>query len=174
VAGTLVNIASLRRQGNKADEALRLLEEAVPHHLAALKANPRHPVYRSFFASNRYNVSLIFLDLLDHAATVKMAEDWIKAVVEPKDDAYNAACFVALSIPLAQEDNKLTEMDRKKLAQDYANRAMAFLRSAFANGYRDATHMAEDDDLIPLRQRADFQALLKEMEKAKSAGDKGQ
>jgi hypothetical protein len=32
------------------------------------------------------------------------------------------------------------------------------------NGYKDVAHMKKDEDLEPLRQRADFQTLLAELD----------
>jgi hypothetical protein len=41
---------------------------------------------------------------------------------------------------------------------------MKLLREAVAKGFKDAAHMKQDSDLAPLRQRPDFQKLLKELE----------
>ena len=67
-------------------------------------------------------------------------------------------------MPLAERDSRLAEGQRKERAQAYADRAMATLRQAVQNGYKDAAHMKKDTDLDPLRSRLDFQKLLKELE----------
>jgi hypothetical protein len=77
---------------------------------------------------------------------------------------YNAACRLALCGPLAEKDDKLLDAKRKELAQSYGDRAMAMLRQAVKNGYKDVTHMKKDTDLDSLRQREDFQQLLRELE----------
>jgi hypothetical protein len=41
---------------------------------------------------------------------------------------------------------------------------MAWLQKAVAAEYKDVAHMKKDSDLDPLREREDFQALVKEME----------
>src|SRR5262249_51528382 len=49
LAGTCTNLGFFHRlQGNWA-AAKRLLLEGRPHHLATLKANPRHPTYRQVY-----------------------------------------------------------------------------------------------------------------------------
>ena len=48
-----------------------------------------------------------------------------------------------------------------------AQRAVALLRRAVQAGYNDAAHMKQDPDLNPLRQRDDFQKLLKEIDKGR-------
>jgi hypothetical protein len=145
------------------------MEDAVPYHQAALRANARHPAYRRFFRNNPRSLAETLLGLLDHAAAAKMAEELFKASVDPANDTYNVACYLSLCVPLAEKDSKLTEVERRTQSQGYADRAIAFLRQALAKGFRDADHMAKDDDLAALRQRPDYQALLKEMEKAKPA-----
>jgi tetratricopeptide (TPR) repeat protein len=169
LAGTLVNLADLRLRSSQFGEARRLLEDAVPYHQAALRANPRQPAYRRSFRNNRSSLAQTLVGLLDHAAAAKMTEELLKASVDPANDTYNAACYLSLCVPLAEKDSKLTEVERRTQAQGYADRAMAFLRQALAKGFNDADYMAKDDDLAPLRQRPDYQALLKEMEKAKPA-----
>jgi tetratricopeptide (TPR) repeat protein len=174
LAETLGRLAKIMLASKHYDEARRLLEEAVPHHQAALQAKPDNQTFQQGFNLNRYYFIQTLLGQSDHATAAKMTEEWIKAPLDPANDNYNAGCFFSLCVPVAEKDSKLTVMERRTLAQVYADRAMALLRESVAKGFHDAKHMAADDDLIPLRQRADFQALLKEMAKAKSAGDKGQ
>jgi hypothetical protein len=48
-----------------------------------------------------------------------------------------------------------------------AEEAMALLKEAVAKGYKNAAHMKQDKDLDALRDRADFQKLLAELEAKK-------
>ena len=53
-----------------------------------------------------------------------------------------------------------------------ADRAMATLRQAVQNGYKDAARLRQDKNLDPLRSRGDFQKLLAALEaKGKANGD---
>jgi tetratricopeptide (TPR) repeat protein len=52
LAGTLVNLAIVHRQQKQWSEAQRRLDEGRPHHLAALKANPRNPTYRQLYRNH--------------------------------------------------------------------------------------------------------------------------
>jgi hypothetical protein len=45
--------------------------------------------------------------------------------------------------------------------QFYTDQAMAMLRVAVAEGYKDAAHMKKGTDLNPQRQILDFQKLVK-------------
>ncbi len=75
-----------------------------------------------------------------------------KLAADPGCDAeglYNLACAVALA---AAADPARRE--------EYAGRAVTLLGRAKAGGYADLAHMAADEDLAILRDRADFRALV--------------
>ncbi len=48
---------------------------------------------------------------------------------------------------------------------------MELLREAVSKGFKDVPHMKKDTDLDPLRQREDFQKLVKELSAKPAAGD---
>ncbi len=83
------------------------------------------------------------------------AADRLAQVAVTPGDAYNAACGYARCVPLA---------DKPEVKERYAARAVALLQQAVAKGYKDVAHMKKDRDLDALRDREDFQALLKELE----------
>jgi len=165
LAGSLVNLGRLLHQRKDEQGARRFLEQALPHHQAALRANPRNPAYREFFRNNCWHRAEVLAAQGDHAACAATVEEWVQIRYEPANDAYNAACVLAGCVPLAEKDPKLTESKRKETSQAYAERAMALLRHAVAEGYNDAAHMKVDTDLDPLRGRKDFQALMAKLEK---------
>ncbi|HZZ71430.1 MAG TPA: protein kinase [Pirellulales bacterium] len=93
----------------------------------------------------------------DHADTARQLELLAKAEKTSADDWYNLACgFAVCSVGLRVE---------KADAERYRARAMELLRTAVAAGYKDATHIKNDNDLDSLRGRDDFQKLLEELEK---------
>ncbi len=90
------------------------------------------------------------------ATLEKLATDY-PAVPEYRSDLvggwYDFACFFSLTSQKVV-DNK----------QDYADRAMMMLHKAVKAGYNDYAHMAQDTDLDPLRDRADFKKLLESLQ----------
>jgi hypothetical protein len=94
---------------------------------------------------------------------------------DPPGTVYDAACGLALCLPLVEHDSQADAGQRKHHAQFYGDQALALLRTAVARGYKDAAHMQKDTDLDPLRQRDDFQKLLAELgneqEKQKPRGN---
>jgi tetratricopeptide (TPR) repeat protein len=165
LANTLVSLAILRIDQKNPAAAQRYLEQAEPYHRAALKANPRNPLYREVWRKNRGVLCLALCDLGDHMAAANAADQLAGIGFQPSTDTYDAACYVARCMPLAEKDMNLPAEQRKVLAQQYADRAMAVLKQAVAKGYKDAGHMKKDSDLDPLRSREDFQKLLAELEK---------
>jgi serine/threonine-protein kinase len=164
LAVTMVNMAMLLRQSKKLEPARRLLEEALPHHQAALQADPGNVGYRQYFRANRRILAEILVDLGEHAAATATLGELPPAAVTPAGEVYKAACIFARCVPLAERDSRLSEDQRKKRAQAYADRALATLRQAVQNGYRDTAHIKKDPDLDPLRSHPEFQKLLQEME----------
>ena len=75
------------------------------------------------------------------------------------ETSYNVACVCAIT--------SSTLADKK---QEYADRAMEMLQKAVNAGYKDATLMAKNTDLDPLRDRDDFKKLLAELAKENPAG----
>ena len=160
LAGALVNLGNLLRDRKEYAAARRMYEEALPHHQAALQANPRHPAYRQFFRNNREGLTETLIELGEHGAAAVTASQFLEAAVDPANDTYEAACYFARCVPLAEKNKQLSEVKSKELAQSYGDKAMAALRPAIQNGYKDAAHMKKDTDLDALRGRDDFKKLL--------------
>jgi hypothetical protein len=74
---------------------------------------------------------------------------------------YNAACYRALTAALQA---KAKDPNAGRLANEDADKAMAWLQKAVAVGWRDAAHMKKDTDLDFLRDRDDFKKLLVDLE----------
>jgi hypothetical protein len=140
-----------------------LLEQALPHHCLALRAHPNEPAYRQFYRTNLKALAVACADLGDHAAATDAADRLTHATLSPALDFYNAACIFSRCVPLAAKDAQRTEPRRARLADAYADRALALLRQAVQLGYKDVAHMKKDADLDPLRSREEFQKLLREL-----------
>jgi tetratricopeptide (TPR) repeat protein len=164
LAGTLGNLAILGIEQGHFAAAKAYLDEALPHHQAALKANPRHPTYRQFYRNNLVALAQALAGLLDRAAAVKVAEQIRDLGWNPGEDAYDAACALAKCIPIVEKHEKLDAEERQAAVQFYGDEAMKLLRDAVAKGFKNAAQMKADRNLAPLRNRDDFQKLLADLE----------
>jgi serine/threonine protein kinase len=164
LAGTYVNMAILhRRQGNWAAAKGRLLE-GRPHHLAVLKANLRNPTYRQYYRNHLMVLATVHAGLVEQEDALRTAETYRDLGWNAPADAYDAACFLSLCIPIVARHDKLDDKQRKVATQFYGDAAMKLLRDAVSKGWNDAAHMKKDTDLDPLRKREDFQKLVAELE----------
>ncbi len=164
LAGTLVSIAMVHSQRREFAAAVALLERARPHHQAALKADPRNHGYRQFYHNNLRTLAATYLGLADHARVATTADVLARFGHDPANEAYTAASFLCRCVGLAAEGARLDDAGRKELTQSYADRAMAMLQQAVAQGYKDAAHMRQNPDLEPLRAREEFRKLLANLE----------
>lgn len=164
LANTYGNLAHQHLQQGNAAVAKRLLLEGMPHHLAALKANPRHPAYRQFY---RYYLNVLTVThavLLEPEDAVRTAETCRDLDWDAPADAYVAACWLSRCVPLAAKHDRLDDEQRKQAVQFYGDAAMKLLRDAGSKGFKDVAYMKKDTNLDPLRQRDDFQQLVAELE----------
>jgi serine/threonine protein kinase/Flp pilus assembly protein TadD len=164
LASTLVNLAILAIQRRDFAATKAYLAEAQPHHQAALKANPRHPTYRQFYRNNLGVLAQAEAGLLDRAAAVKVAERIRDLGWDAAGNAYDAACALALCIPIVQKHEKLDAEGRQAAVQFYGDEAMKLLRDAVSKGFQDAARIKKETDLAPLRGRDDFHELLAALE----------
>jgi len=164
LAGTYFNLALLHKQRGDWAAAKRLLLEGRLHHLAALKANPRHPVYRQLYRDHLGALTAVHAGLLEREDAVRTAETCRDLGWDGPADAYDAACFLSLCVPIVARHDKLDATQRNEAARLYGDAAMKLLRDAVGKGYKDVPHMKKDTDLDPLRQRDDFQRLVAELE----------
>jgi hypothetical protein len=105
----------------------------------------------------------------EHAQASVAAGQLAEHAYEPAKDRYKAACVLADCVPLAAKDGKLPEARRQELAKEYADRALAALRQAVTDGYRDSAQVRKETALDPLRGRDDFKKLLADLEKVPAA-----
>jgi serine/threonine protein kinase/tetratricopeptide (TPR) repeat protein len=76
---------------------------------------------------------------------------------------YDLACDLAQCGPLIGKDKELTPEQQAK-RQQYADEALEALRTAVSLGWNNAAHTKTDSDLDRLRDRKDYQELLRRME----------
>ncbi len=158
LAAGLVNLAQILMR-TKPAEARTLLEQAVPHHLAALKANEKHPNYRRFYRNNLNLTALACLELKEYTAAAAAAEQLGELGLTPVDDYYAARTLGDCAIGVLKNP-KVVEADREGVAKAHTDRALVWLTRAVARGWRDAEAMAKDPALAPLRQREEFKDIL--------------
>jgi tetratricopeptide (TPR) repeat protein len=164
LATTCFNLAFLHQQQGNWAAAKRVLLEGRPHHLTALRANPRNPIYRQFYRNHLGLLIMVHAGLLEQNDAIRTADSCRDLGWNAPADAYDAACSLSQCIPIVARHDKLDVTQRKAEVQFYGDAAMKLLREAVRKGYKDVAHMKKDTDLAPLRPREDFLKLVAELE----------
>jgi tetratricopeptide (TPR) repeat protein len=100
----------------------------------------------------------------DHLQATRAADELATGKKATGLMVYDAACIFSLASGSVKDDDKLEER--------YATRAIELSQQAVQKGYQDVAHMKKDTDLDPLRQREDFQKLIRDLEAKKPASPK--
>jgi hypothetical protein len=164
LAGTCVNLALVHLEQGDLAAARRLLLEGRPHHLAALKANPRHPTYRRNYHNQLSVLTEVHAGLLEKDEAVRAAEARRDVGWDAAADAVDAAGFLSDCIPVVNRHAKLDDGQRMEAARFYADAALKLLRESVARGYKDAAKLKADPSFAPLRDRAEYQTVLADLE----------
>jgi hypothetical protein len=129
--------------------------------MAALGADQTHAELRSLR-------TLGLAHLGDHAGATAEVEAMTTVGKEPVYSEYNNACVYSLSMRAVRDDTALPVEERKRLAEQYGERAVALLTKMRVNKFFQSSGAVEylktDTDMNPLKEREDFQHLLKELE----------
>ncbi len=151
LGGALNNLGkALFAEGDVAASIARY-HDAIGFQRAAFERQPDVVQFRQFLSNHYIGLakSLRAVGRADEAAGV--TRDRSNLWPANPGELYNAACELALCVPIA------AGAEAKKR---YADEAMAGLHAAVAAGWSDAAPIALDPDLAPLRERPDFQAVL--------------
>jgi serine/threonine protein kinase len=105
----------------------------------------------------------------DHTGNAAKADELASQPKASAFLAYNAACVNARSAAVVREDKKLSAAEIDKLSEQYAAKALEWLRKARAAGYfrdtADVKGLKTESDLACLRDRDDFKSWLTELGK---------
>jgi hypothetical protein len=156
-------LGDLLAHRNELAEARSLLSQALNEHRAALDSNPRSPAYRRALCVTYRDYAEVLKRLGAHAALAGIITA-LPAVAPDDPDAYRyTAYYLAQCAALAAADPHTPAARREPLQEQYGHGAVATLRHAFEKHLIADPRELANPNLDPIRDRADFQALLHEM-----------
>ena len=155
----------------KLDAAQGSYEKAIEALGRFLERQPRSPQERTQLINGRINLAVIFAARGDHARAAQEAE-----AIAGKEELitlslYNMCCLYSRCAAAAGKDARLPPAERARLQEQYAGRAIEYLRQSVAKGVHNLPIIKTDPDLDALRGRQDFKKLVEEAEK-KVKGEK--
>jgi tetratricopeptide (TPR) repeat protein len=160
LAFALLKLATIKAGAHAYPEALRLLEDAAPHHRIVLTAKPADPGFRKGFRNNQWLLATVLVSLGEPAGVRRCAAEMLKHSVDPRGDSYAAARLLAAAARVEARAHPATP----ESAAQYADQAMIYLREAVRLGFRDVKQLRNEADLGALRGRRDYQKLAAELE----------
>jgi hypothetical protein len=102
----------------------------------------------------------VYREAKDPSGCRATAQMWEQRGPKTANELYSAARFRAVT---AAVQAQAPGDDAAQLAQEEADRAVAWLTKAVAAGFKDRAQMNQDADLTYLRQRDDYQKLLQSL-----------
>jgi len=119
-------------------EARQLIERAILHQQAALKANPKHPRYRQFLANHYWNLADALIELDEHADALKAIEELVGVFPDRWEKYREAACLLMSFVGRVNRDPKLSKEERNRWDQAYGERARELLQEAVSRVGEDS------------------------------------
>ena len=184
LAGTYNLIGDLHRRRLEPAESLAFAEKARALLERLVAEHPEDTASRVNLARSYSSIGRMHQQSGEPAEALRAFQRTVNLLEGlPELDArnsYSLACNLALCIPMigakqgsqgAHDPEALTKGDqlRRRL---YGDRAIEVLRRAVRGGSFDAEVLQSDPDLAAIRDRDDFQAIVKEVEKQAEAGRK--
>jgi len=164
LAESLAGLAAVSREQKDWPAERQSLEEAMRHRQAALKSNPRSPLYRQRLLGAYRDIGEVLVQQGEHAALAKAAGEVAALLSDDAAGAFLGAALLGRAISVAQKDDKLAANERTRFAQKYGDRALDLLRQARQKGWKDAVPLRQLPDFQELRQRDDFKKLIEELD----------
>jgi eukaryotic-like serine/threonine-protein kinase len=140
-------------------EGIRYAGLAVQRQEDLIKLKPADRAVQQVLVQYRFTQMTMLVETGAYADAAAAASEAAKAA----RDEHRLAAILARCAGLAQKDNKLPEARRSELAQGYGDRALELLRRARHAGFKDLASLNNNKDFDPLRARADFQQLVREL-----------
>jgi thiol-disulfide isomerase/thioredoxin/tRNA A-37 threonylcarbamoyl transferase component Bud32 len=146
-------------------EAQRYLERALEAHRQARRLAPHAAAYENALRQYYLDLEALLKQPEHHADLARLGDALQRDFPNSNLDTYNAACYLGDAVRMVRQFSRLPEAERQVLAEGYGARGVVLLDISFQQGYNDRPYMERDQDLDPLRSRADYKAFLAKIEK---------
>jgi tetratricopeptide (TPR) repeat protein len=151
----------LAKQGSP-EEARRLVEQALGHARTARTLGPGVESYQNELATVARVRADVLLSCGDHAEAARAALELPSLFHNAGEGYRSAGSLLARCAALAGEDGNLPPGERQSKAEGYAGQALPLLCEALQRGGVDRKTLGSGPVFAVLRQRDDFQELLRE------------
>jgi serine/threonine protein kinase/tetratricopeptide (TPR) repeat protein len=155
VGGLLHNLGRIHGDAGRQEQALQCYQEAVKYQKIAFAKEPESS--REWLDHHYEILATTLRELCRRDESINAVRARVKLWPDDPRQLVKAAGEIARCISLTSGD--------AALGQSLVDESMALLKQAVDKGYRDAGQLKADPSLAPLRERAEFQKLVVELEK---------
>lgn len=161
--GSLADLGDVLRRRGKLKEARTDYDKAIGQLEALLPAKPQPAtclpnLYRAYLG-----LAEVLLEQNQYQPAAAAAER-IVAVVPAGPGWVRPAGVLARCADAANDDQKLSEAERRQQKRRYAEQAMSLLKKAVAGGFQDANYLQRSIEFAALKNRPDFHRLIIDMD----------
>jgi tetratricopeptide (TPR) repeat protein len=162
LGGTWSDLGRLLSYLKRTTEAREAVQQALTHQREARKKEPENLQLRQ---SLRTYYELLGA-LSEHGDAATAAGRLVEEAQAGWEEYHLAAILFMRAAAAANSDTRIAGAARAKTVRGYADRAVQMLDRAIRAGYRNLEGLNDDSEFAPLRTRADFQKLVRELEAA--------
>jgi len=162
-------VAALNELGNRVvqnkqfSEAKVFYQKAVWHLQELTKGPDTAPEMWTNLYLMQLNLATSLVGLKDYAAAAQVIRDMAPQAPPRARQDHVAAGVLARCAGLAAKDSSLADGKRAELAKTFGAESIALLRQAMRNGFRNAEFLRTSEDFQAIRDREDFQQVLKDL-----------
>ncbi len=164
-ARSWTNLGAVSFVAGDLDQAVDAVETAVARieHVWTLDDLRGIDDLRPILRQAMSGLAQILLKSGDHARLFAAGERYANLKPGGSEELFSGASLMSLATRLVAKDSSLDEQKKKAAIDRYGKRAVELLRQAVAQGWQDRERLEKEPDLAPIRERSDFQELLKKL-----------
>jgi tetratricopeptide (TPR) repeat protein len=159
-------------QDSRLDDALGWYDKAIQMWRTVLAKEPQQRTAHVGLNTSLAGRAVVWARQGKYKAALQEADALAKQVDLTGGNCYALACAYARCSSLVTKEAELSQTEQRQRAEDHAARAVAMLRQALDKGYKPAARKIGEEDLKPLKDRADFKKFLEEARKAQPTADR--
>ena len=153
---TLGNLGWLRTEERNWPAARRLIEQGIECLRASLRTNPKHPDYRLELRNQYQDAGWTLVQLGDHVAASRAAENLAGVFPDRAQDSYYGACLLARCVPLTKDEQE---------ARRYVEQSVALLQATARKATANLKRIPDEKEVFaPLASHPDFATVQSELE----------
>jgi hypothetical protein len=159
VGGELTSLARTAGDRGHGEQSLSWWQQATRAHRRAADRFPGKPIVQNALAETLFSLSRVQRRLGRPAEAMASALEIRQRWPRNNVHLYNAACEMALCVPLVGAGKSEGTPQEQELRGAYTRQALSTLQQAIDAGYANFVHLRQDRDFDAIRSSVEFQRI---------------